>query len=62
MTRLTMDLKVIPTSYKGHKCIIVVIDEVTNFMVTIPTHRQNLKKLLMLLCNMSSVSTVCLNI
>ena len=36
MTRLCTDLKVIPRSCKGHKSILVVIDEVTDFMVTIP--------------------------
>ena len=30
-----MDLKVMPRSYKGYKFILVVIDEVTNFIVTI---------------------------
>ena len=39
MTRLSMDLKMIPRSYKEHKFILVVTDEVTNFMVTIPNHQ-----------------------
>ena len=39
ITRLHMDLKVMPRSYKGHIFILVVIDEVTNFMVTIPIHQ-----------------------
>ena len=39
MTRLSMDLKLILRSYKGHKFILVVIDEVTNFMVTIPIYQ-----------------------
>ena len=37
-TRLSMDLKVMPRYYKGHTFILVVIDEVINFMVTIPIH------------------------
>ena len=39
MTRLSMDLKVIPRSYKGHRFILVVIDGVTNFMVTIAIYQ-----------------------
>ena len=33
MSRLSMDLKVMPRSHKGHRCI---IDEVTNYLVTVP--------------------------
>ena len=36
MSRLSMDLKVMPRSHKGHKYILSVIDEVTNFLVRIP--------------------------
>ena len=39
MTRLSIDLKVMSRSYKGHKFILVVIDEVNNFMVTIPIYQ-----------------------
>ena len=35
MSRLSMDLKVMPTSHKGHRFILCVIDEVTNFLVTV---------------------------
>ena len=31
-----MDLKVMPRSYKGHKYILCIIDEVTNYLVTVP--------------------------
>ena len=31
-----MDLKVMPRSYKGHKYILCIIDEVTNYLITIP--------------------------
>ena len=31
-----MDLKVIPRSHKGHKYISCIIDEVTNYLVTVP--------------------------
>ena len=33
MSRLSMDLKVMPRSHKGHRC---TIDEVTNYLVTVP--------------------------
>ena len=36
MSRLSMDLKVMPKSQKGHKYVLCVIDEVTNFLITIP--------------------------
>ena len=36
MSRLSMDLKVMPRSQKGHKYILCVIDEVKKFLVTIP--------------------------
>ena len=31
-----MDLKVMPRSHKGHRYILYIIDEVTNFLITIP--------------------------
>ena len=34
--RLSMDLKVMPKSYKGDKYILCVIDEVTNYIITAP--------------------------
>ena len=34
-----MDLKVIPKLYKGHKYIICIIDEVTNYLKTVPIHQ-----------------------
>ena len=36
MSRLSMDLKVIPRSHKGHRYILCIIDEVTNYLVTVP--------------------------
>ena len=36
MSRLSMDLKVMPRSQKGHKYVLCVIDEMTNFLITIP--------------------------
>ena len=36
MLRLSMDLKVMPRSHKGHRYILCIIDEITNFLITIP--------------------------
>ena len=33
-----MDLKVMPKSYKGHKFILCLIDEVTNYLITVPIY------------------------
>ena len=35
MSRLSMDLKVMPRSHKGHKYILCIIDEVKNFFITV---------------------------
>ena len=34
MSRLSMDLKVMPRLHKGHRYILCIIDEVTNFLIT----------------------------
>ena len=36
MARLSMDLKVMPRSHKGHKYILCIIDEVTNILIKVP--------------------------
>ena len=36
MSRLSMDLNIMPGSHKGHRYIFCIIDEVTNYLVTIP--------------------------
>ena len=36
LSKLSMDLKVMPRSQKGHKLILCIIDEVTNYLITIP--------------------------
>ena len=33
LSRLSMDLKVIPRSGKGHKFILCIIDEATNYLI-----------------------------
>ena len=31
-----MDLKVMPRSQKGHKFILIIIDEMANYLITVP--------------------------
>ena len=39
MSRLSMDLKVMPRSQKGHWCILCMIDEMTNYLTTAPLYQ-----------------------
>ena len=39
MSRLSMDLKVMPRSQKGHWYILCIIDEVTNYLVSAPLYQ-----------------------
>ena len=36
MSRLSMDLKVMPKLHKGHRYILCIIDEVMNYLITVP--------------------------
>ena len=38
LSKLSMDLKVMPRSQKGHKFILCIIDEMTNYLITAPIH------------------------
>ena len=38
LSRLRMDLKMIPRSHKGHKFILCIIDEVTYYLITVPIY------------------------
>ena len=37
MSKLSMDLKVMPRSQKGHKFILCIIDEMMNCLIMVPT-------------------------
>ena len=39
LSRLSMDIKVMPKSNKGHKFILCIIDEVTNYLITMPLYQ-----------------------
>ena len=45
MSRLNMDLKVMPRSHKGHRYILCIIDEVTNFLITVPIFQARLEEI-----------------
>ena len=38
LPKLRTDLKVMPRSQKGHKFILCIIDEMTNYLITVPIH------------------------
>ena len=44
MSRLSMDLKVMPRSQKGHWYILCIIDKVTNYLVTAPYTKLDQKR------------------
>ena len=44
MPRLSMDLKVMPKSHKGHKYILCIINEVTNYLITVPMFQAKLEE------------------
>ena len=39
LSKVSMDLKVIPRSNKGHKYILCIMDDVTNYLITVPIHQ-----------------------
>ena len=39
LSRLSMDLKVMPRSQKGHQYILCIIDEVINYLITMPLYQ-----------------------
>ena len=45
LSRLSMDLKVMPQSVKGHKFILCIIDEVTNYLITVPIYQSKAEEI-----------------
>ena len=45
LSMLSMDLKVMPKSGKGHKFILCIIDEVTNYLITVPIYQSKVEKI-----------------
>ena len=40
-----MDLKVMPQPSKGHKYILYIIDEVTNYLITVPIYQSKTEEI-----------------
>ena len=45
LSRLSMDLKVMPKSSKGHKFILCIIDKVTTYLITIPVYQSKAEEI-----------------
>ena len=45
MSRLSINLKVMPRSHKGHRYILCIIDEVTSYLVTVPIFQARSKEI-----------------
>ena len=45
LSRLSMDLKVLPQSDKGHRFILCIIDEVTNYLITISIYQSKAEEI-----------------
>ena len=45
LSRLSMDLKVMPRSGKGHKSILCIIDKVTNYLITVPIYQSKVEEI-----------------
>ena len=45
LSRLSMDLKVMLHSSKGHKFILCIIDEVTNYLITVPIYQSKAEEI-----------------
>ena len=59
LSRLSMDLKVMPRSHKGHKYILCIIDEVTNYLITIPIYHAKSEEIGEALIN-NVITTYCI--
>ena len=44
LSRLSMDIKVMPKSNRGHKFILCIIDKVTNYLITVPLYQSKLEE------------------
>ena len=45
LSRLSMHLKVMPKSGKGHKFILCIIDEVTNYLIMAPIYQSKVEEI-----------------
>ena len=59
LSRLSMDLKVMSRSYKGHKSILCIICEVTNYLITVPIYQSRSEEIGDALMKKLSKNIVC---
>ena len=45
LSRLSMDLKVMPKSYKGQKIILYITDKVMNYLINVPVYKYRSKEI-----------------
>ena len=45
LSRLSMDLKVMPLSKEGHKYILFIINKVTNYLITVPIYQSKAEEI-----------------
>ena len=45
LSKLSMDLKVMPKLSKGHKFILCIIDKVTNYLITLPVYQSKAEEI-----------------
>ena len=45
LSRLSMDLKVMPQSSQGHKFILCIIDEVINYLIMVPIYHSKAEEI-----------------
>ena len=45
LSRLSMNLKVMPWSSKGHKFILCIIDEIMNYLITVPIYQSQAEEI-----------------
>ena len=45
LSSLSMDIKVMPRSHKGHKYILCITDEVTNYLITVPIYQSKVEEI-----------------
>ena len=45
LSRLSMDLKVMPRSYRGHKYMLCIINEVSNYLIMVPIYQSKVEEI-----------------
>ena len=54
LSRLSMDLKVLPRSHKGHNFILCISDEGTNYLITVPIYQAKSEEIEALIENVTT--------